>query len=205
MLAGKAKMIVIGGLLLAALGTAGAEPVPAALTLDRAKAAVAASLDLIPADDIQYDYRPLVVRLADIDGRGTRGVVYVYTATFSGGSFEQANEVVVMSALAPGDARGQAAYPGTSRYDDANYAVIRQAGYANDAVEHIPGQFKRLEVVDGQIRVTFDSQAKSKLCHAEDRARYGHEPCPAPGRHTWTWRWNPGTLTRTDPPGPGAH
>lgn len=205
MIAGKAKMIVVGGLLLAALGTAGAEPAPAALTLDRAKAAVAASLDLIPADDIQYDYRPLVVRLADIDGRGTRGVVYVYTATFSGGSFEQANEVVVMSALAPGDARGQAAYPGTSRHDDANYAVIRQVGYAGDAAEHIPGQFKRLEVVGGKIQVTFDSQPGSPLCRAEDRARSGHEPCPAPGRHTWTWRWSPGTLTRTDPPGPGAH
>lgn len=199
------KRILVAGLLLTGLGTAAAAPVPAALTLDRAKAAVAASLDLIPSDDIQYDYRPLVVRLADIDGRGTRGVVYVYTATNTGSTFEQTNNLVVMSALAPDDRRGRSAYPGSSSLDGAAYAVIREMGYANDAAEHIPGQFKRLRVVDGQIRVTFDSQAKSKLCHAEDRARYGQEPCPAPGRHTWTWRWSPGKLTRTDPPGPGAH
>lgn len=189
-------------LLLAGLGSAHAAPAP--LTLDQAKAAVAASLDLIPADDIQYDYRPLVVRLADIDGKGTRGVVYVYTASNSGSNFDQANELVVMSALAPGDRRGQAAYPGTSPLEDTDYAVIRKVGYADDASEHIPGTFKRLKIADGQIAVTFVSQDGSPLCLARHRQGPGIEPCPVPGTHTWTWRWQPGKLTRIDPPEQGA-
>lgn len=177
----------------------GARDMPPPLTAENARRAVAASLDMRPGDDIQYNFRPMEVQIADIDGKGTQGIVYVYTSTYTGGTFEQANELVVMTRMRPDDPRGQGSPSGNHPLDEADLAILREVGFADDASTHIPGVFKQLQVVDGQLGITFESRTGSTYCHEEHRRKAGVQACPEPGKHTWQWRWSPGALKRIEP------
>jgi hypothetical protein len=185
-------------LLLAGFVSTGAALADDGLTPDAARRAVAATLDMIPSDDINFDYRPVEIRVADIDGRGERGIVYTYTATTSGSTGNRPNELVVMTALQPGDRRGRSAYPGNVPSDDVAFAILREVGYAKEVSVHIPGELTGLEVVGGEIRVRFESRLESPTCKRA-AVTAGGEPrandCPPPGPHRWRYRWTPGQLT----------
>lgn len=185
-------------LLMAVFPAMGAVMAGDRLTLDAARRAVAATLDMLPPDDIVFDYRPVQIRVADIDGAGTRGIVYTYTATSSGSTGDRPNELVVMTALRPGDRRGHAAYPGNVPSDDRTFAILREVGYADEVSVHIPGELTGLEVVGGEIRVRFESRLESPTCQRA-AVTAGGEPrgndCPPPGPHRWRYRWTPGHLT----------
>lgn len=165
-------------------------------TDSEARTAIRAVLQLIPGDDIQHDYRPLQVRVADLDGDGVAEIIHVYSSTYTGGTIEQSNELVVMTALSEGDRRGQLAHPGANAIDDSDMAAIRAAGYASDAEEHVPGRLDALQVVDGKIIVRFTAAAGSTFCFEKDRARAKLEGCPTPGPHVWRFDWSPGRLQR---------
>lgn len=186
-------------LLLAALPATGTVLAGDRPTLDAARRAVAATLDMLPPDDIVFDYRPVDIRVADLDGAGTRGIVYTYTATTSGSTGSRPNELVVMTALRPGDRRGQSPYPGNVPSDDRSFAILREVGYADDVSVHIPGELTGLEVVGGEIRVRFESRLDSPTCQRA-AVTAGGEPrasdCPPPGPQLWRYRWTPGQLTR---------
>lgn len=162
------------------------------MSYDKARRTAEASLRLHPGTDSQYDYRPLWAGNADLDGDGRPEIIYLYTATQSGGTAQQLNELVVMTPLAEGDARGQAASPGKSAYDDETYALIRASGYADDAAVHIPGEMETITMDGDRIRVTFNSTRNSKLCVR------GKVTCPPEGQHAWVYRWTPGKLTRAE-------
>ena len=162
------------------------------MSYDKARRTAEASLRLHPGTDSQYDYRPLWAGNADLDGDDRPEIIYLYTATQSGGTAQQLNELVVMTPLAEGDARGQAASPGKSAYDDETYALIRASGYADDAAVHIPGEMETITVDGDRIRVTFNSTRNSKLCVR------GKVTCPPEGQHAWVYRWTPGKLTRAE-------
>ncbi|WP_375070437.1 hypothetical protein AB9L18_09300 [Stenotrophomonas lactitubi] len=162
------------------------------MSYDKARRTAEASLRLHPGTDSQYDYRPLWAGNADLDGDGRPEIIYLYTATQSGGTAQQLNELVVMTPLAEGDARGQAASPGKSAYDDETYALIRASGYADDAAVHIPGDMETITMDGDRIRVTFNSTRNSKLCVR------GKVTCPPEGQHAWVYRWTPGKLTRAE-------
>ncbi|WP_312237981.1 hypothetical protein [Stenotrophomonas sp.] len=185
-------------LLLAVFPATGAVLAGDRLTLDAARRAVAATLDMLPPDDIVFDYRPVEILVADLDDAGTRGIVYTYTATTSGSTGNLPNELVVMTALQPGDRRGQSAYPGNVASDDAAFAILREVGYANEVSVHIPGELIGLEVAGGEIRVRFESRLESPTCKRA-AVTAGGEPrandCPPPGLHHWRYRWTPGHLT----------
>lgn len=175
------------------------------LTLDAARRAVAATLDMLPPDDIVFDYRPVDIWVADIDGAGTRGIVYTYTATTSGSTGNRPNELVVMTALRPGDRRQQSAYPGNVPSDDRTFAILREVGYADEVSVHIPGELTGLEVVGGEIQVRFESRRDSPTCTRSGVTAGGERRsnrCPPPGTHHWRYRWTPGHLTMIsrDPP-----
>lgn len=187
------------GLLLVTL-CAGAGAVTPPPDNARALRAASAVLRLIPGGDIEHSFRPVAVKVVDLDADGTSEVIYLHTSTYTGGSFEQHNGLAVMTALTPDDRRGQPAYPGSSAIDDQDYADIRASGYADDAGAQIPGVLKRLTVKGAAIQVTFESLGDSSFCFAKDREKIGGEPCPPPGTHTWTYRWEPSRLIRTDPP-----
>lgn len=161
------------------------------MSYDKARRTAEASLRLHPGTDSQYDYRPLWAGNADLDGDGRPEIIYLYTATQTGSAM-QLNELVVMTPLAEGDARGQATSPGKSAYDDETYALIRASGYADDAVVHIPGEMETITMDGDRIRVTFNSTRSSKLCVR------GKVACPPEGQHAWVYRWSPGKLTRAD-------
>ncbi len=161
------------------------------MSYDKARRTAEASLRLHPGTDSQYDYRPLWAGNADLDGDGRPEIVYLYTATQTGSAM-QLNELVVMTPLAEGDARGQATSPGKSAYDDETYALIRASGYADDASVHIPGEMETIAMDGDRIRVTFNSTRSSKLCVR------GKVACPPEGQHAWVYRWSPGKLTRAD-------
>ncbi|MGO4719707.1 hypothetical protein [Stenotrophomonas indicatrix] len=161
------------------------------MSYDKARRTAEASLRLHPGTDSQYDYRPLWAGNADLDGDGRPEIVYLYTATQTGSAM-QLNELVVMTPLAEGDARGQATSPGKSAYDDETYALIRASGYADDASVHIPGEMETITMDGDRIRVTFNSTRSSKLCVR------GKVACPPEGQHAWVYRWSPGKLTRAD-------
>lgn len=161
------------------------------MSYDKARRAAEASLRLHPGTDSQYDYRPLWAGNADLDGDGRPEIIYLYTATQTGSAM-QLNELVVMTPLAEGDARGQTASPGKSAYDDETYALIRASGYADDAAVHIPGEMETITMDGDRIRVTFNSTRNSKLCVR------GKVACPPEGQHAWVYRWTPGKLTRAE-------
>lgn len=161
------------------------------MSYDKARRTAEASLRLHPGTDSQYDYRPLWAGNADLDGDGRPEIIYLYTATQTGNAM-QLNELVVMTPLAEGDARGQATSPGKSAYDDETYALIRASGYADDASVHIPGEMETITMDGDRIRVTFNSTRSSKLCVR------GKVACPPEGQHAWVYRWSPGKLTRAD-------
>ncbi|MDR6692916.1 hypothetical protein [Stenotrophomonas sp. 1337] len=161
------------------------------MSYDKARRTAEASLRLHPGTDSQYDYRPLWAGNADLDGDGRPEIIYLYTATQTGSAM-QLNELVVMTPLAEGDARGQAMSPGKSAYDDETYALIRASGYADDASVHIPGEMETITMDGDRIRVTFNSTRSSKLCVR------GKVACPPEGQHAWVYRWSPGKLTRAD-------
>lgn len=161
------------------------------MSYDKARRTAEASLRLHPGTDSQYDYRPLWAGNADLDGDGRPEIIYLYTATQTGSAM-QLNELVVMTPLAEGDARGQATSPGKSAYDDETYALIRASGYADDASVHIPGEMETITMDGDRIRVTFNSTRSSKLCVR------GKVACPPEGQHVWVYRWSPGKLTRAD-------
>ncbi|WP_182656104.1 hypothetical protein [Stenotrophomonas lacuserhaii] len=165
-------------------------------TDSEARTAVRAVLQRIPGDDIQHDYRPLQVRVADLDGDGVAEIIHVYSSTYTGGTFEQSNELVVMTALSEGDRRGQVPHPGANAIDDSDMAAIRAAGYATDAEEHVPGRLDALQVADGKIIVRFTAAAGSTFCFEKDRERAKLEGCPTPGPHVWRFDWSPGQLQR---------
>ncbi len=162
------------------------------MSYDKARRTAEASLRLHPGTDSQYDYRPLWAGNADLDGDGRPEIIYLYTATQSAGTAQQLNELVVMTPLAEGDARGQTASPGKSAYDDETYALIRASGYADDAAVHIPGEMETITMDGDRIRVTFNSTRNSKLCVR------GKVTCPPEGQHAWVYRWTPGKLTRAE-------
>jgi len=168
------------------------EPKNEPMSYDKARRTAEASLRLHPGTDSQYDYRPLWAGNADLDGDGRPEIIYLYTATQSGGTAQQLNELVVMTPLAEGDARGQTASPGKSAYDDETYALIRASGYADDAAVHIPGEMETITMDGDRIRVTFNSTRNSKLCVR------GKVTCPPEGQHAWVYRWTPGKLTRAE-------
>jgi len=168
------------------------EPKNEPMSYDKARRTAEASLRLHPGTDSQYDYRPLWAGNADLDGDGRPEIIYLYTATQSGGMAQQLNELVVMTPLAEGDARGQTASPGKSAYDDETYALIRASGYADDAAVHIPGEMETITMDGDRIRVTFNSTRNSKLCVR------GKVTCPPEGQHAWVYRWTPGKLTRAE-------
>lgn len=161
------------------------------MSYDKARRTAEASLRLHPGTDSQYDYRPLWAGNADLDGDGRPEIIYLYTATQTGSAM-QLNELVVMTPLAEGDARGQATSPGKSAYDDETYALIRASGYADDASVHIPGEMETITMEGDRIRVTFNSTGSSKLCVR------GKVACPPEGRHAWVYRWTQGKLTRAE-------
>ncbi|WP_340569421.1 hypothetical protein [Stenotrophomonas sp. G106K1] len=167
------------------------EPKNEPMSYDKARRAAEASLRLHPGTDSQYDYRPLWAGNADLDGDGRPEIIYLYTATQTGSAM-QLNELVVMTPLAEGDARGQAASPGKSAYDDETYALIRASGYADDAAVHIPGEMETITMDGDRIRVTFNSTRNLKLCVR------GKVACPPEGQHAWVYRWTPGKLTRAE-------
>lgn len=162
------------------------------MSYDKARRTAEASLRLHPGTDSQYDYRPLWAGNADLDGDGRPEIIYLYTATQTGGTAQQLNELVVMTPLVQGDARGQATSPGKSAYDDETYALIRASGYADDASVHIPGEMETITMDGDRIRVTFNSTRNSKLCVR------GRVACPPDGQHAWVYRWTPGKLARAD-------
>lgn len=164
---------------------------PEAITYDKARRTAEASLRLLPGTNSQFDYRPLWAGNADLDGDGRPEILYLYTATQTGPA-QQLNELVVMTALAEGDPRGQSPSPGKTAYDDETYAMIRAAGYANDASVHIPGELETVTMDGDRISVTFNSARASKLCVR------GKSACPPEGKHTWVYRWTPGKLERAD-------
>lgn len=162
--------------------------------------AVQATLALIPADDVEHDYRPLQIRVADLDGDGTAEIIHVYTSTWTGGTSVQRNELMVMTAPHPDDRRGLPAYPGTDRIDDEDHAAVRASGYAEQDSVHVPGKLEALEIVDGGIEVTFVSTPGSALCF-EETAAPRDAACPPAGKHTWRWSWRSGALVQE----PGRH
>lgn len=192
--------MVLAGLVLVASAPLLAEDAPAAageatvepMSYDKARRAAEASLRLHPGTDARYDYRTLWAANADLDGDGRVEVLYLYTANESSTTSARLNELVVMTALADGDPRGQAATPGKSVYDDETYALIRAAGYADDSSVHVPGEVESVRMDGDRISVTFSSEKGSRLC---ERAR-GKASCPPDGRHEWIYRWAPGSLTR---------
>lgn len=177
-----------------AAAPAAAEAAPEPMSYDKARRTAEASLRLHPGTDNRYDYRPLWAGNADLDADGRPEILYLYTATQTGNSAAQLNEMVVMTPLRDGDPRAQAATPGKNAYDDESYALIRASGYADDASVHIPGEVDAITMDGNRISVTFNSVKDSRLC---ERGK-GKPACPPAGRHVWIYRWSPGALTRAE-------
>ncbi|PJL11614.1 hypothetical protein [Stenotrophomonas lactitubi] len=177
----------------------GADPVFAASnasppSLIQAFNAAEASLRRIPGDDIERDFRPVWTAVADLDADGRAEVIYLYTSTFSGGSFAQSNVVAVMTALAADDPRGKENPKSLSAVDAEDLAAIRASGYGNDAGKQIPGAVHSIRVEGDRIIVAFKIVAGAHTCDFVD---YKHV-CPPDGDYIWTLRWTPGKLTRAE-------
>lgn len=155
--------------------------------------AAEASLRRIPGDDIESDFRPVWTAVADLDGDGRAEVVYFYTSTYTGGSFEQSNVVVVMTALTADDPRGKENPKSLSPVEAEDFAAIRQSGYGNDAGAQIPGAVQSIRIKGNQITVDFTIVAGAKTC---PWLSGGKHVCPEAGNYVWNLRWVPGSLTR---------
>lgn len=155
--------------------------------------AAEASLRLIPGDDIESDFRPVWTAVADLDGDGRAEVIYLYTSTYTGGSFAQSNVVAVMTALAADDPRGKENPKSLSTVDAEDFAAIRQSGYGNDAGAQIPGAVQSIRIEGNQIIVEFNVVAGAKTC---PWLTGGKHVCPEAGHYVWKLRWVPGALTR---------
>lgn len=164
-------------------------------TIPEATYAAAASIQLIPQGDIEFDHHPHFVRTIDFNHDDVSEIVYLLTAINTGSTVDATNDLVVMSKLKKGDKRGINPYPRT--LDDREYAEIRKSGYANDAWAHIPGKVERLDSTSDNIQVMFTSEEDSPICkrfYGEDRKPTKH--CPPPGTYIWTYTWTPGKLKR---------
>ena len=78
----------------------------------------------------------------------------------------------------------------------AKWRQAQQAGYADDASLHVPGEVRALSIVGDRIQVSFDVQRDSKICNRSIE-RGASDPCPEPGCYGWTLAWRPGEITRT--------
>lgn len=155
--------------------------------------AAEASLRRIPGDDIESDFRPVWTAVADLDCDGRAEVIYLYTSTYTGGSFAQSNVVAVMTALAADDPRGKENPKSLSTVDAEDFAAIRQSGYGNDAGAQIPGAVQSIRIEGNQIIVEFNVVAGAKTC---PWLTGGKHVCPEAGHYVWKLRWVPGALTR---------
>lgn len=163
-------------------------------SLVQAYDAAQASLRWIPGDDIQHSFHPVWTAVADLDGDGRSEVIYLYSATYTGGSFPQSNAVMVMTALKENDPRGQVNPKSLARTDAEIFAAIRQSGYADDAGEQIPGAVRSIRIEGSHIVVAFNVVAGARTCEV---VGFKHI-CPPDGDYVWRLRWSPGALTRVD-------
>lgn len=107
-----------------------------------------------PGEDIQTDFRASHVMVADLDRDGIDEIVYLATATCVHANFDRINQLTVMSALAPNDAR---IHPGPldNQAMQNFWRRARASGYADDAGVHIPGAVEAVSIANGRIRVRF--------------------------------------------------
>lgn len=166
---------------------------PAPPSLVQALKAAEATLQLIPGDDIELDYRPAWTGVADLDGDGRSEIVYFYTSTYTGGAFAQSNVVAVMTALTPDDPRGKENPKSLSPVDAEDYAAIRASGYANDTGVQIPGAVQSIRIEGNRIIVSFIVTAGATVCEIPRDFRH---VCPPEGPYEWVLHWTPGKLTR---------
>ena len=175
------------------------------LTIPEARYAAAASIQLIPGDDIESDHHAHILRITDLDDDGVPEIVYLLTAFNTGSTFDATNDLVVMTRLKKSDKRGLSPYPGSSKITDADYAEIRKSGYANDVGIHIPGEVQRLDIrgdkSGDKIEVSFVVKEDSPICKRfveTSAGRKATKHCPPPGWHTWVYAWTPGKLKRIE-------
>lgn len=175
------------------------------LTIPEARYAAAASIQLIPGDDIEFDHHAHKLTTSDLDRDRIPEIVYLLTATNTGSSFDATNDLVVMTRLKKGDKRGLSPYPGSSKVTDADYAEIRKSGYADDARVHIPGEVHRLGIWGDKwgdkIEVSFVVEEDSPICKRfveTSSGRKATKHCPPPGWHNWVYAWTLGKLKRVE-------
>jgi len=165
------------------------------LTTPQATYAAAASIQLIPQGDIEFDHHPHFVRVIDFNHDDVPEIVYLLTATNTGSTGDATNELVVMSKLKKGDKRGISPY--RQSMDDREYAEIRKSGYANDVQVHIPGEVYRLESTGDNVEVVFTSKENSPICkRLYDQGGKPTTHCLPLGTYVWTYTWTPGKLKR---------
>ncbi len=169
---------------------------PAPPSLVQALKAAEATLQLIPGDDIELDFRPAWTGVADLDGDGRSEIIYFYTSTYTGGTFAQRNVVAVMTALTPDDPRGKENPKSLSPVDAEDYAAIRASGYADDAGMQIPGAVQSIRIEGSRIIVDFIVIAGATVCEIPRGFRH---VCPPEGPYQWVLHWTPGKLTRQEP------
>lgn len=175
------------------------------LTIREARYTAAASIQLIPGDDIEFGHHAHLLTISDLDRDETPEIVYLMTAVNTGSSSDATNDLVVMTRLKKGDKRGLSPYPGSSAMDDADYAEIRKSGYANDARVHIPGEVHRIDIRGDKwgdkIEVSFVAKEDSPICKRFVETNAGEKAtkhCPPPGWHNWVYAWTPGKLKRIE-------
>lgn len=169
---------------------------PAPPSLVQALKAAEATLQLIPGDDIELDFRPAWTGVADLDGDGRSEIIYFYTSTYTGGTFAQRNVVAVMTALTPDDPRGKENPKSLSPVDAEDYAAIRASGYADDAGMQIPGAVQSIRIEGSRIIVDFIVTAGATVCEIPRHDRDFRPVCPPEGPYQWILHWMPGKLTR---------
>ena len=172
---------------------------PAPPSLVQALKAAEATLQLIPGDDIELDFRPAWTGVADLDGDGRSEIIYFYTSTYTGGTFAQRNVVAVMTALTPDDPRGKENPKSLSPVDAEDYAAIRASGYADDAGMQIPGAVQSIRIEGSRIIVDFIVTAGATVCEIPRHDRDFRPVCPPEGPYQWILHWTPGKLTQQEP------
>lgn len=199
-MAGRSPMrSAIGPACLSALAALAVPCVALAQALDQAGAerAVRASNALIPGDDIRSDVQAHDIRIVDLDGDGVDEILFHRTARCTGANFDCPNELVVMTALAPGDRRISAPRSGPWSQWEADLAAVRDSGHAEDASVQVPGLVRRIEVSGNSVVVSFHVQQDSPICLRRffaDGAYRESTHCPPPGDYVWTYHWAPGKI-----------